>query len=84
VRGVLLRAQFVGESDFPGYDFSNGWSGLFGGGLEIVDAVGDHLSMLRSANIVRVAGQLDGVLEKFDRTESHQAGLANSRERVFG
>ena len=45
-RGVLFRSVSK-DGLFRGYNDSLGWKGLFGGGLEIIPVLGDHLSMIR-------------------------------------
>ena len=48
--GVLIRADNL-ENMLPGRDPSEGWSGLFTRGLEIVHTAGDHATMLTRAKI---------------------------------
>ena len=65
--GVLLRARFAGDQTLPGYDITNGWLfGLFSRGLEIVEADGDHHSMLREENLARAAQLIDSVLDRHE------------------
>jgi amino acid adenylation domain-containing protein len=64
--GVLFRARFPGEQMLPGYDFTNGWGGLFTRGLEIVQATGDHHSMLRAENTAILARQINDVLDRYE------------------
>ena len=58
--GVLFRAKVPNEELLPGYDFTNGWGELFDRGLEIVQAAGDHSSMVVDENLrgVGAADQL--------------------------
>jgi len=64
--GVLVRARFPGEDKLPGYDFNNGWTELFDRGLQIVQATGDHVSMVREDNVGALAQLVDEVLERYD------------------
>ena len=63
-RGVLIRANSPGEELLPGYDFTNGWHGLFSRGLEIVQATGDHGSMVGDENVASLARQINEVLDR--------------------
>jgi hypothetical protein len=49
VRGVLFRAGHENEviDGILGEDM--GWTGVFGGGLEVILTTGNHLSMIRSS-----------------------------------
>lgn len=44
---VLFRTMRPTDEMLPGDDLDNGWSGLFVRGLEIVQAKGDHWSLVR-------------------------------------
>jgi thioesterase domain-containing protein len=46
-RGVVFRADRAEDCPSPNVDYSLGWNGLFGKGLEIVQVAGDHLTMMR-------------------------------------
>jgi amino acid adenylation domain-containing protein len=62
--GVLIRAEFPGDEMLPGFDFSNGWDGLFAWGLEIVQARGDHTSMVDDENAAALGRQINEVLDR--------------------
>jgi amino acid adenylation domain-containing protein len=68
--GVLFRAAVKGDALLPGYDFSNGWSDLFDRGLEIVEAVGDHVSMVNDENLPALARQINLVLNRYETDRS--------------
>jgi amino acid adenylation domain-containing protein len=85
--GALFRARFAGEDDLPGYDFTNGWRGLFRGGLEIIEVSGDHHSMLRKQNLPRVVEFLESILNKYRRAPQPREKpdpVSAPRERTFG
>jgi thioesterase domain-containing protein len=46
-RGVVFRADRAEDCPSLNVDYSLGWNGLFGKGLEIVQVAGDHLTMMR-------------------------------------
>ena len=46
-RGVLFRADRSEDCPTVNVDYSLGWTGLFGKGLEIVQVTGDHITMMR-------------------------------------
>jgi thioesterase domain-containing protein len=48
----------------PGLDFTNGWRDLFARGLEIVQATGDHVSMLDDENSAAWARQINEALDR--------------------
>ena len=50
--GALIRAEYPDEERLPGYDITNGWRHLFAGGLEVVQAKGDHVSIVSDENAV--------------------------------
>lgn len=65
-RGAIFRADRA--EDCPGgvVDYSLGWSGLFGDGLEIVQVTGDHMSMMRESPHDRnLADEICDLLERF-------------------
>jgi thioesterase domain-containing protein len=64
--GILVRAEPFEANEKPYRDFdpSLGWGQLFTQGLEIIQATGDHLSMIeRDENIVPLARELQRVLD---------------------
>ena len=64
--GVLIRGEFPLPRMLPGYDSTNGWRGLFSEGLEIIQASGDHGSMVSDErNTAALARQIDKLLERF-------------------
>ncbi|HLN37515.1 MAG TPA: thioesterase domain-containing protein [Xanthobacteraceae bacterium] len=46
-RGVLFRADRMEDCPSAKLDYSLGWIGLFGKGLEIIQMTGDHYTMMR-------------------------------------
>jgi amino acid adenylation domain-containing protein len=62
--GVLFRVRFPGEDILPGYDLTKGWSGLFTQGLQVVQAAGDHMTMVGDENIVALTQQINAVLDQ--------------------
>jgi thioesterase domain-containing protein len=60
---VLIRANNLIDM-LPGNDPAGGWDGLFGRGLEIVQATGDHHSMMTGAHAQALARQLDFILRR--------------------
>ena len=46
-RGVLFRADRMEDCPSAKVDYSLGWTGLFGKGLEIIQVTGDHYTMMR-------------------------------------
>jgi thioesterase domain-containing protein len=62
--GTLIRAEFSGREMLPGLDFTNGWRDLFARGLEIVQATGDHVSMLDDENSAAWARQINEALDR--------------------
>jgi thioesterase domain-containing protein len=68
-RGVLFRAESK-EEPARALDGSLGWDGLFGGGLEIIQMTGDHLTMTQQPHNLRLAGEMSNLLNRF--AEHHQ------------
>ena len=61
--GVLLRAKLPGEELLPRHDRSRGWESFFERGFEIIDAPGDHYSLiLDNRNLEILAGQIRDLL----------------------
>jgi thioesterase domain-containing protein len=48
-------------------DPANGWGGLVGGRLDVVDVPGDHLEMMEEPHVREVANALAELLEGEDR-----------------
>ena len=78
--GVLFRAKAPNEELLPGYDFTHGWGELFDRGLEIVQASGDHWSMVGDENLPALARQINSVLDRYE-TE-HNAGAVRSADET--
>jgi amino acid adenylation domain-containing protein len=90
---VLLRAKTPGEEMLPGHDLTNGWGDLFARGLEIVQAPGDHVSMMLDGHVMTVARQIKAVLERYDAVQNMEtagsdnetdAGSHREAARLFG
>jgi thioesterase domain-containing protein len=80
---VLLRARVEGKEQIPGYDFTNGWGGLFTGGIEILQATGDHLTMVHDErHLVPLAAQIDDLLGK-DKRISEPTEKAPRERRAY-
>ena len=68
--GLLIRAEFPGETIFPCHDHTNGWADLFLRGLEIVETTGDHLTMVVvESNMLGLVRKIDFVLDQYDSTK---------------
>ena len=78
--GALFRTKFPGEELLPGYDLSNGWGELFDRGLEIIQASGDHASVVSNENIAGLARQISSVLNRYE-TE-HKGGVVRSGDET--
>jgi thioesterase domain-containing protein len=72
--GVLIRAKFLGEEILPGYDFAIGWSDLFAGGLEIVQATGDHVSMV-DGHVTTLVRQINAVLDRYEAVQTMETAV---------
>ena len=79
-RGTLFRSSAPHVELLPGYDFSKGWRALFGRGLEIVQASGDHGSMVHDENIVGLARQINSVLNRYEI--DHNLGVLRSGDET--
>jgi thioesterase domain-containing protein len=71
--GVLIRAD-NSEDMLPGKDVTNGWEGLFTGGLEILQTGGDHHSMVTEENAALLAGQMNLILGRYEAAQNEGAG----------
>ncbi len=79
--GVLVRAKLPGEDLLPRHDRSRGWESLFLGSFEIIDAPGDHYSLIQNErNLEIMAGQIRDLL--FGRIRSTVEPQA--RPKKFG
>ena len=72
--GALIRAEYPNEELLPGYDITNGWRDLFARGLEIVQAKGDHVSMIGDENAATFGRQVNTVLDRYPGTLSYDRG----------
>lgn len=59
---TLMRAVNIPETAGSLRDPALGWQALAGGGLEIHDVPGDHISMFEEPNVRTLAGTLKGIL----------------------
>jgi amino acid adenylation domain-containing protein len=50
-RAILFRAQSSGLARLNTIDGNMGWSGLFKGGLKVLDCPGDHFTLLKGPNL---------------------------------
>jgi thioesterase domain-containing protein len=81
--GILVRAEPFNQSEKPYRDFDAalGWGGLFEKDLEIIQAKGDHISMIEvDENLAGIARDVNALLERDrvrqpDRTEADQQEL---------
>jgi thioesterase domain-containing protein len=64
-RGVLFRAEQEKEEPARALDGTLGWKDLFGKGLEIVPASGDHLTMIEPPHNRTLARKMSIVLNRF-------------------
>jgi amino acid adenylation domain-containing protein len=62
--GVLIRAK-ASVDMLPSYDRTHGWRELFRDGFEVVQAEGDHLSILTDRHADSMARQLNDVLGRY-------------------
>jgi amino acid adenylation domain-containing protein len=70
--GVLFRAKLRDEDVLPGHDFTNGWSDLFAGGLEIVQVTGDHISMV-NGHITTTVRQIKEALDRYEAVQDQKS-----------
>jgi thioesterase domain-containing protein len=75
--GVLIRSQVPGEGP-PGYDLANGWGDLFDRGLEIVEATGDHNSIVAEENRPALARLINNIIDRYE--PAHNPGVVTSDE----
>jgi thioesterase domain-containing protein len=62
---VLFRTRRPGDKLLATGVLDNGWGGRFARGLEIIEASGDHWSLVRDErNVAALARQIDGVLDR--------------------
>ena len=63
--GVLFRAKLPDEEILPEVDVTNGWGKLFSRGLEVIQARGDHWSIVSNKqNLAELASQIDALLNR--------------------
>ena len=61
-RGVLLRSRVGKGSCYD--DVDRGWTGMFGGGLEIHEVPGDHRTMIHEPHVQKLGERLSECLHK--------------------
>jgi amino acid adenylation domain-containing protein len=65
--GVLIRADLPDEEKLPHVDLTNGWRDLFVRGLEVVQAKGNHWSIVsREEDAAALGLQINEVLDRYD------------------
>jgi thioesterase domain-containing protein len=64
--GVLIRAELPDERMLPDVDLTNGWHGLFATGLEVVQAKGNHWSIVSQHDAAVLGLQIKAVLDRHD------------------
>ena len=57
--GVLIRADLPGQRLLPRSDTTNGWGATFEGGVEVVQAPGDHFSLILDEQNLEVVASLN-------------------------
>jgi amino acid adenylation domain-containing protein len=73
--GVLIRADFPDEEILPGHDFSNGWSGAFLRGLEILEMTGDHVDLVRDEKkVAEMARHINAILDRLEPDNGKRVG----------
>jgi amino acid adenylation domain-containing protein len=77
--GALFRAHVPNEDLLPGYDFSNGWGKLFDRDFKIVQAAGDHSSMVLDENLPALARQINSVLDRYEA--EHAVGMTRPKHK---
>jgi thioesterase domain-containing protein/acyl carrier protein len=80
--GVLIRAKVPGQQFLPRLDPTHGWGALFEGGVEIVDAAGDHFSLILNEQNLEIAAQrIRSVLDRRLRSKAKVRELTFAGER---
>jgi thioesterase domain-containing protein len=73
-RGVLFRADRSEDCPAATADVSLGWAGLFGRGFEIVQATGDHFTMMREPpHDQALARQMSQTLDRYCAEPAREA-----------
>ena len=81
--GVLIRAKLPSQRLLPRWDPTNGWGDWFEGGVDVVDAPGDHFSLiLDEKNLEAVGQRIRGVLDRRLSTKAKTRKLAVANERL--
>jgi len=62
-RAILFRARDSAMAHLYAIDGTLGWSGLFNGGLEVVDCPGDHFTLLKAPHLQFLVQQFEKRLE---------------------
>jgi thioesterase domain-containing protein len=80
-RGVLFRADRSKDCPALNADHSLGWRDMFGKGLEIIQATGDHMTMMRehphNENLARLLS--DAVARHCAKSAPHASYVAGTR-----
>jgi amino acid adenylation domain-containing protein len=76
--GVLIRARLPGEENLPGHKFftlTNGWHNLFAQGLEIIQAAGDHFSLVSNDQYATaLTRHINAVLDRYSLDKENRGG----------
>jgi amino acid adenylation domain-containing protein len=75
--GVLVRPDNPREILLPGYDGTYGWGELFTRGLKVIQARGNHVSMVSDENAESLAQQINEVLDQFNVGEEKSVALVS-------
>jgi thioesterase domain-containing protein len=63
-RGILFRANPSDDAPARVLDGSLGWRDRFRGGLEIIQVMGDHLTMMQKPHNLTLAREISGILNR--------------------
>ena len=77
---VLFRTMHPSDEMLPSDALDNGWGGRFTRGLEIVQAKGDHWSLVKDErNAAALARQINAVLDRYSDSRSERRAPARTR-----
>ncbi len=62
-RGALFRTS-LDRTPERAFDYSLGWDGLFGGGLEVTELAGDHIAIMRQPHVTILAHEVSKFLDR--------------------